>query len=68
VSVPCVITTPSTSFEASSSLVRAASFTHTSSFISWLPIEAICSPVTIARSFICGTAAINVSTATAPEA
>src|SRR6185369_2071869 len=67
VSVPCVIATPATSGRASSSLTRLPSFSHTASFMSWLPMLAICSPVTSARSFSCGTAWIRRSTPTAPD-
>ncbi len=67
VSVPWVTTTPATSDWARSSFVRLASLSHTSSFMSWLPIEAICSPVTSAISLSCGTAAIRMSTPTAPD-
>ena len=67
VSVPCVITTPSTSADANRSFTVLASLIQTSSFMSWLPIEATWTPRTFALSAICGTAAISVSTATAPD-
>ena len=67
VSVPCVMAMPSTSDCASSRLTSAASFTHSSSFMSWLPTEDTCTPRTSANFFICGTAAISTSTATAPD-
>ncbi len=67
VSVPCVIAIPSTFDWAASRLTSVASLIQTSSFMSWLPIEDTCTPVTSANFFICGTAAISVSTATAPD-
>ena len=67
VSVPCVIATPSTSGCASSRLTSVASLIHTSSFMSWLPTEDTCTPRTSANFFICGTALISTSTATAPD-
>src|SRR6185436_12690693 len=67
VSVPCVIAMPATSDFARISFTRFASFSHTSSFMSWLPMLAICSPLTSAISFISGTALIRMSTPTAPD-
>jgi len=67
VSVPCVMAMPATSGFAKISFTRLASLSHTSSFMSWLPMLATCSPLTSAISFNCGTAAINASTATAPD-
>ena len=66
VSVPWVMTMPSTSSLASSALTRLASVSHTSSFMSWEPILTTCSPCTSATFFISGTAAISVSMATLP--
>ena len=40
---------------------------QTSSFMSWLPTEGTCTPRTSANFFICGTALIRTSTATAPD-
>ncbi len=65
--MPCVIAMPATSGFASSSFTRFASFSQTSSFMSWLPMLAICSPLTSAISFSCGTAWIRMSTPTAPD-
>ena len=49
-------------------LVHAfASLSHTSSFMSWLPMRRTCSPRTSANVLSCGTAAIRTSTATAPD-
>src|SRR5436190_2983680 len=67
VSVPCVTATPAMSGFASSSLIRLPSLSHTASFMSWLPMLAICSPVTSAMSLSCGTAWISRSTPTAPD-
>src|SRR4051812_3630849 len=67
VSVPCVTAMPSTSGLARSALISTASFTQISSFMSWLPTEDTWMPRTSANVFICGTAAISVSTATAPD-
>jgi hypothetical protein len=67
VSVPCVMATPATSGFASTSFTLFASFSHTSSFMSWLPMLATCSPVTSARSLSSGTAWIRMSTPTAPD-
>src|SRR5215831_7133462 len=58
---------PSTSDDAASLLTSLASLIHTSSFMSWLPIDDTCTPRTSANFFICGTASINTSTATAPD-
>ncbi len=67
VSVPCVMTMPSTSAIAPSSLTRLASFSHTSSFMSCDPMLEICSPLSIASFFACGTALINCSTPSWPD-
>lgn len=67
VSVPWVMTTPSTSDCASTSFKRLASLSQTSSFMSWLPILTICSPEISARSFICGTALMRSWTLNAPD-
>ena len=48
-------------------LTSAASLSQTSSFMSWLPTEDTCTPRTSANFFICGTALISTSTATAPD-
>ncbi len=67
VSVPWVITMPSTSGMAASSLTRRASFSQTSSFMSCEPMFATCSP-RIAASFLAwGTAARSWSTPTWPD-
>jgi hypothetical protein len=50
VSVPWVIAMPETSGLARISFTRLPSFSHTSSFMSWLPMLAICSPETVAMS------------------
>ena len=68
VSVPCVMTTPSTSAIATSSLTRRASFSQTSSFMSCEPMFEICSPRSVASFLACGTAASSCSTPTWPEA
>ena len=67
VSVPWVITIPSTSGMATSSLTRRASFSQTSSFMSWEPMFAICSPRRVASFLAWGTAARSCSTPTWPE-
>ena len=67
VSVPCVMTMPSTSFIAVSSLIRRASLNQTSSFMSWEPMLEICSPRRFASFFAWGTAARSWSTPTWPD-
>jgi hypothetical protein len=66
VSVPCVTTMPSASSAAKSALTRAASFSQRASSMSWLPICAICSPLTAPRVRTLGTALISASTARSP--
>ncbi len=67
VSVPCVMTTPSTSVIAMSSLTRRASLSHTSSFMSCEPMFEICSPLRFASFLAWGTAARSCSTPTWPD-
>ncbi len=67
VSVPWVMTMPATSGCACSSFTRRASLIQTASFMSWLPMLAICSPLTAARSFIPGTAEMRASTEKLPD-
>ena len=67
VSVPWVITKPSTSLDFASSLMRLASFSMMSKLMSCEPTFEICSPLIVARSAIPGTAAIIVSMVTAPD-
>ena len=59
VSVPWVITTPSAFPSAKSALMRLARLIQTSSFMSWLPMLAICSAVSVASFSIPGTASIR---------
>ena len=62
VSVPWVMTMPSTSSLASSALTALASVSHTSSFMSWEPILTTCSPALLGHVIHLGrTAAIRVS-------
>jgi hypothetical protein len=67
VSVPCVITTASASPLPNSALIRCASLTQTSSFMSWLPMFEICSAVSFASFSIPGTASIRSCAVTCPE-
>src|SRR5262245_29493057 len=57
---------PATSGLARSSLARLASLNQTSSFMSWLPIEAICSPSRRASLSTPGAAWMSASTETLP--
>jgi hypothetical protein len=57
---------PSTSGVASSALMRRASFSHTASFMSWLPMLATCSPLRLASCLRFGTAAMSCSTPRTP--
>ena len=66
-SVPCVMTMPSTASEAASSFTRLPSFSQTSGVMAWLPIWTICSPLTAAISWISGTAWSSSSTGTLPD-
>ena len=67
VSVPCVTTTPSTSFEASSTLMRLARASQWLLPMLSLAIWNTCSPFTFATFFSSGTAAIRRSTPTVAE-
>ena len=67
VSVPWVMTMPSTSAIAPSSLTRLASFSQTSSFMSCEPMFATCSPRIVASFLAWGTAARSWSTPTWPD-
>src|SRR3954453_283584 len=51
------MTMPSTSEDATSSLMRLASFSQSSSFMSCDPLLAICWPRRVANVLACGTAA-----------
>lgn len=66
VSVPWVTTAPSISFLANRSLIRLASFTQTSSFMSWLPILEICSALSFAILSMPGTASIRSRAVASP--
>jgi hypothetical protein len=66
VSVPWVMTIPSTSGRACSSFTRRASLIQTASFMSWLPMLAICSPFTVAIFSIPGTPWMSDSTEKLP--
>jgi hypothetical protein len=48
-------------------LTSLASLIQISSFMSWLPTEDTWTPRTSANFFICGTAPMSTSTATAPD-
>src|SRR3954463_4447144 len=67
VSVPWVITKPSTSGDFASSLMRLASVSRIAKLMSCDPTLEICSPFKLARSVIPGTAAIITSMPTAPD-
>jgi hypothetical protein len=67
VSVPCVITKPSTSFDLASSLMRFATFMRMSKLMSCEPTLEICSPLMLASLVMPGTAATIVSMPTAPD-
>ncbi len=67
VSVPWVMTMPSTPAVGSSSLMRWASLSMMAKLMSCEPTLAICSPLTLARSVMPGTAASMASMLTAPE-
>ena len=67
VSVPWVITKPSTSLDLASALMRLATLSRISKLMSCEPTLEICSPLMVARSPIPGTAAIIASMVTAPD-
>ena len=66
VSVPWVTTTPPTAWSLTSSSIRLSSLSQTWSFMSWLPMLAICSPLTCATPRSSGTASMMASTASWP--
>jgi len=58
---------PVTSGCACSSLTRRASLIQTASFMSWLPMLAICSPFTTASFSMPGTPLMSASTEKLPD-
>ena len=67
VSVPWVMTIPATSGRARTSLTRRASLSQTASFMSWLPMLAICSPSRTASLSTPGAAPISDSIERLPD-